>query len=49
MRVKLASCGFYENVIIAKKFDILYKVLCGFQIRFCHSSKIDTYDLSAAV
>eukprot|EP00961_Rhodomonas_salina_P221829 2999595-Rhodomonas_salina.1 len=31
MRVKLAGCGYYENVIIAKKFDLLYN-LCKQQL-----------------
>ena len=31
MRVKLASCGYYENQIIAKKFDLLY-LLCKQQL-----------------
>jgi dynein heavy chain len=31
MRVKLASCGYYENQAIAKKFDILYN-LCKQQL-----------------
>ena len=31
MRVKLASCGYFENQIIAKKFDLLY-LLCKQQL-----------------
>ena len=31
MRVKLASCGYFENVVISKKFDMLYK-LCKQQL-----------------
>ena len=31
MQVKLAACGYYENKIIAKKFDLLYK-LCQMQL-----------------
>jgi dynein heavy chain len=31
MRVKLAGCGYYENQVIAKKFDLLYN-LCKQQL-----------------
>jgi dynein heavy chain len=31
MRVKLASCGYYENQVIAKKFDMLYN-MCKMQL-----------------
>jgi dynein heavy chain len=31
MRVKLAGCGYYENQVIAKKFDLLYS-LCKQQL-----------------
>eukprot|EP00960_Hanusia_phi_P069522 767109-Hanusia_phi.AAC.3 len=31
IRVKLAACGYYENQVIAKKFDLLYN-LCKLQL-----------------
>ena len=31
MQVKLAACGYYENKVIAVKFDLLYK-LCQLQL-----------------